>query len=163
VIGEISKHPIKDLSQNRAIVLGEAGGLVTSFFYEGILGGLASADIAAKVIEPLIEKGSNFTQEELKKYDQELRKKLLDTYFKNGAASEYLFYSSGSAMKTIWETYTKFITENKTIRRYIWEAICNIEGYDIKRDKWLGEQIFLKLPTLSKLTLGPLFLKAMFK
>ncbi len=163
VVGEISKHPINNFSRDRAIVLGEAGGLVTSFFYEGLLGGIVSADIASRVIEPLLKSNSNFTRHELHAYDQELRKKLLDTYFKNGAASEYLFYSSGSSMKIIWETYTKFITENSTIRRYVWEAIRSIEGYDIKRDRWLGEQIFKNLPFLTKIALGPLFLKAMFK
>ena len=163
VIGEISKHPIKNFSRDRAIVLGEAGGLVTSFFYEGLLGGIVSADIASKVIEPLLESNSNFTRNELYEYDRELRTKLLDTYFKNGAASEYLFYSSGSAMKIIWETYTKFITENSTIRRYVWDAIRSIEGYDVRRDRWLGEQIFKNLPFLTKIALGPLFLKAMFK
>jgi len=163
VIGEISKHPIKSFSRDRAIVLGEAGGLVTSFFYEGLLGGIVSADVASKVIEPLLENNSNFTRSDLYEYDREIRKKLLDTYFKNGAASEYLFYSSGSAMKIIWETYTKFITENSTIRRYVWDAIRSIKDYDVKRDRWLGEQIFKSLPFLTKITLGPLFLKAMFK
>ncbi|TFG04347.1 MAG: NAD(P)/FAD-dependent oxidoreductase [Promethearchaeota archaeon] len=163
VIGKISKHPLSNFSQNRAIILGEAAGLVTSFFYEGILGGLASAHYASKVIKPLLGKNSVFSRNELNPYDEELRKNLLDTYFKNGAASEYLFYNSGSAMKTIWETYTKFITENKTIRRYVWEAIRSIEGYDVSRDRWLGEQIFKNLPFVSKITLGPTFLRALFK
>ncbi|MFX0069683.1 MAG: NAD(P)/FAD-dependent oxidoreductase [Candidatus Hermodarchaeota archaeon] len=163
VIGEISKHPINNFSQNRTIILGEAAGLVTSFFYEGLLGGIVSADIASKVIEPLLTQNSNFSKSELEKYDQEIRKTLLDTYYKNGAASEYLFYNSGSAMKIIWETYTKFITENETIRRYVWEAIRSIKGYDVKRDRWLGEQIFKNLPLVSKITLGPTFLRALFK
>ena len=163
VIGEISKHPINSFSRDRAIVLGEAAGLVTSFFYEGLLGGIVSADIASKVIKPLLERESNFSRTDLYQYDHDIRNKLLDTYFKNGAASEYLFYSSGSAMKIIWETYTQFITENSTIRRYVWEAIRSIDGYDIKRDRWLGEQIFKKLPLVSKITLGPTFLKALFK
>ena len=163
VIGEISKHPINSFSRDRAIVLGEAAGLVTSFFYEGLLGGIVSADLASKVIEPLLERESNFSRTELSQYDQGIRRKLLDSYFKNGAASEYLFYSSGSAMKIIWETYTQFITENSTIRKYVWEAIRSIEGYDVKRDRWLGEQIFKNLPLVSKITLGPTFLKALFK
>jgi flavin-dependent dehydrogenase len=163
VIGEISKHPISSFSQDRVLVLGEAAGLVTSFFYEGLLGGIVSAEIASKVIEPLLENESNFSKNALYKYDQELKRTLLDTYFKNGAASEYLFYNSGSAMKIIWETYTKFITENKTIRKYVWEAIRSIEDYDVSRDRWLGEQIFKNLPLVSKITLGPTFLRALFK
>ncbi|TFG26058.1 MAG: hypothetical protein EU532_10835 [Promethearchaeota archaeon] len=163
VIGEISKHPISSFSRDRAIVLGESAGLVTSFFYEGLLGGIVSADLASKVIQPLLERESSFSRTELYQYDQGISEKLLESYFKNGAASEYLFYSSGSAMKIIWETYTQFITENSTIRRYVWEAIRSIEGYDVKRDRWLGEQIFKNLPLVSKITLGPTFLKALFK
>jgi flavin-dependent dehydrogenase len=163
VIGEISKHPISSFSRDRAIVLGEAAGLVTSFFYEGLLGGIVSADIGSGILKPLLENNSSFSRNELYEYDREIKKTLLDTYFKNGAASEYLFYNSGPAMKIIWETYTKFITENGTIRRYVWEAIRSIEGYDVKRDRWLGEQIFKNLPLISKITLGPTFLKALFK
>ena len=165
VIGKISKHPIKNLSLNRSLVLGEAGGLVTAFFYEGILGGLASADIATSVIKPLLEEDSNFTQAELGKYDKELKRILLDTYFKTGIASEYLFYHSGTKLNTLWEIYCNFIKTNKTIRRYIWEAIRkhDLENYDLQRDKWTGEQLFKKLPVLSKMTYWPLFLKAMLK
>lgn len=163
VVAQVSKHPVSNFSQDRAVILGESAGLVTSFFYEGLLGGIVSANIASKVIETLLEKNSNFSRTDLFQYDQGIKNTLLDTYFKNGAASEYLFYNSGSTMKIIWETYTKFIKENSTIRRYVWDAIRSIQGYDVKRDKWLGEQIFKNLPLVSKITLGPTFLRALFK
>jgi len=76
-----------------------------------------------------------------------------------------MFYSSSSYMKTLWEIYTNLIATNKTLRQYIWEAYVThkIEDYDISRDRWVGEKVFAKLPTLSKLTLGPKFIKAFFK
>ncbi len=165
VVGEISKHPIKNFSLDRTIVLGEAAGIVTALFYEGLLGGLACADIANSVINPLLENNSNFTRMELIKYDQELKRILLDNYFKTGLASEYLFYQSGTKLKTLWETYCNFIKTNRTIRKYIWEAITrfDLEHHDLARDRWTGEQLFKKLPTLQKMTYWPLFLKAMLK
>ncbi|GAH14514.1 unnamed protein product, partial [marine sediment metagenome] len=81
VVGEISKHPIKKFSSDRVLVLGEAAGIVTSFFYEGLLPGVACADIASNTVKPLFEKGSSFSGAELLKYDQEV-KRVLFTYFK---------------------------------------------------------------------------------
>ena len=165
VVGKISKHPLKILSNDRTLVLGEAGGLVTSFFYEGFLGGLASAEIAASVLKPLLEANSNFTREDLKKYDQKLYQVLINTYFKTNLASEYLFYQSGSKIKILWETYCRFIKESRTLRRYIWEAIRrhDLENHDLSRDRWTGEQIFKKLPFLAKATTLTHFLKALMK
>lgn len=163
--GEISKHPISRFSQDRTIVLGEAAGLVTALFYEGILGGIASADIATSTLKPLIQKNSNFTQTELSNYDKEIHRILLDKYFKTGLASEYLFYRSGSKLKLLWEIYCNFIKTNKTLRKYIWEAIrrYDLENHDIDRDRWTGEELFKRLPLLNKATYWPHFLKAMIK
>ncbi len=162
---KISKHPIKSYSQDRILVLGEAAGLVTSFFYEGLLAGLASAELSAKTVIPLLENGSNFERHALKNYDNELNRILLQTYFKNDNASEYLFYNAPSHSNLIFNTYAKLVSENKTIRKYIWEGHIshNLEDYDTKRDRWIGEQLFRKLPIVSKIFLAPLFLKAMFK
>ncbi len=165
ITGKISKHPISKFSKDRILILGEAAGLVTAFFYEGLLSGLVSAEIAANNLKPLFENESTFNDTELRSYDQGLRRTILDNYYKNGAACEYLFYDENSAIiKTIWETYIKLIKENRTLRKQIWEAYrMPIEKYDTSRDKWAGEQLFKKLPTLSKLTLSPKFLKALMK
>ncbi|MFX0175153.1 MAG: hypothetical protein ACFE85_02865 [Candidatus Hodarchaeota archaeon] len=165
VTGDISKHPIKSLSKDRVLILGEAAGLVTAFFYEGILCGLLSADVAAKTIEPLFKKESNFTSMELSKYDQEIKRNLLDGYFRNGDACEYLFYSGESHSKTLWTTYTNLLNTNKTVRKYVYEAhmIQDLWNYDTDRDRWVGEKLFGALPALSKLILWPKFLKAMMK
>jgi len=165
VTGAISKHPIKSFSNDRVIVLGEAAGIVTSFFYEGILCGLLSADAAAKTIQPLLQSNSAFTNAELKKYDQEVSRLLLKGYFRNGDACEYLFYSGESHAKTLWTTYTDLLNTNKTVRKYVYEAhiIQDLWNYDTDRDRWVGERLFGALPTLSKLTMWPKFLKAMTK
>ncbi|MFX1357842.1 MAG: FAD-dependent oxidoreductase [Promethearchaeota archaeon] len=165
VTGDISKHPIKSFTNDRVLILGEAAGLVTSFFYEGILCGLLSADVAAKIIQPLLEKDSNYDKFELNKYDQEIKRILLDGYFRNGDACEYLFYSGETYSKTLWITYTDLLNTNKTVRKYVYEAhmIQNLWNYDTDRDRWVGEKLFGALPTLSKLILWPKFLKAMMK
>jgi len=162
IVAEISKAPIKNFSKDRIIILGEAAGLVTAFFYEGILGGLVSAEVASKIIKTLLKENSNFTQSELYKYDQEINRILIRNYFKTQQASEILFYHSGSKLDILWEIYTEFIKTNQTIRKYIWDAFRNhnLENHDIKRDKWTGEQLFKRLPLLSKVTYGPYFLKA---
>jgi flavin-dependent dehydrogenase len=162
VIGEISKHPIKHFSNDRVIVLGEAAGLVTAFFYEGMLPGVASADIAANTLKPLLEKDSNFSRIELRKYDQEVRR-ILFTYFKNGNALEYLIYNEGSHVKSLWRLYTELLNENKLARKYIYEAYINhdLSTHNTSNDRYVGEKWFGKLSTLSKVTLSPKFFKAL--
>ncbi len=162
VVGEISKHPIKHFSNDRVIVLGEAAGLVTAFFYEGMLPGVATADIAANTLKPLLEKDSNFSRIELSKYDQEV-KRILFTYFKNGNALEYLIYNNGSYVKSLWRLYTELISENKTARKYIYEAYINhdLSTHNTSNDRYVGEKWFGKLSALSKVTLSPKFFKAL--
>ena len=38
-----------------------------------------------------------------------------------------------------------------------------LENYDVKRDRYVGEELFKKLSFTSKIVLGPLFFKALFK
>ncbi|MFX1418200.1 MAG: NAD(P)/FAD-dependent oxidoreductase [Promethearchaeota archaeon] len=162
VAGEISKHPIKNFSNDRVLVLGEAAGLVTAFFYEGMLPGVASADIATNTIKPLLEKDSRFNRSELLKYDQEV-KHILFPYFKNGNALEYLIYNESSHVKSLWRLYTELLNENKLARKYIYEAYINqdLSKHNTSNDRYVGEKWFSKLPTLSKITLSPKFFKAM--
>jgi len=162
VVGEISKHPIKKFSSDRVLVLGEAAGIVTSFFYEGLLPGVACADIASNTVKPLFEKGSSFSGAELLKYDQEV-KRVLFTYFKNGDALEYLLYNDGSYVKTLWRLYTKLLMENRTCRKYIYEAYINhdLSKHITSNDRYVGEKLFGMLPALSKITLSPRFFRAM--
>jgi len=162
VVGDISKHPIKRFSNDRALILGEAAGLVTACFYEGLLPGVACADIAFKTVKPLFESGSSFSGSELQKYDKEV-KRVLMTYFKNGNALEYLIYNDSSYVKTLWRLYTKLLKENKTCRRYIYEAYINhdLSTHNTSNDRYVGEKLFGMLPALSKITLSPRFFRAM--
>ncbi len=162
ISGGISKHPIHSFSKDRVIVLGEAAGLVTAFFYEGILCGLASADIAAKLLKSLLANDSNFPRAELKKYDDEVAR-VLFTYFRNGNACEYLFYNESSSTKTLWDSYTNLLNTNKTVREYVYEAHINqdLSTHNTDNDRWVGERLFATIPVLSKMTLWPKFLKAM--
>ena len=165
VSGSISKHPIKSFTKDRIIILGEAAGLVTSYFYEGILCGLVCAQVASDIIKPLFEQNSNFSRAKLVKYDKEIARILLKGYFKNGDACEYLFYSGGSYVKSLWNEYTNLLLTNKTVRRYVYEAhtIQDLAKYDTDKDRYVGECLFSALPTLSKITLSPRFFKAMLK
>jgi flavin-dependent dehydrogenase len=162
VVGEISKHPIKRFSNDRVIILGEAAGLVTACFYEGLLPGVACADIASKTVQPLFEEGSAFGSSELHSYDQEV-KRILMTYFKNGNALEYLIYNDSSYVKSLWRLYTKLLMENKTCRKYIYEAYINhdLSTHNTSNDRYVGEKLFGMLPALSKVTLSPRFFKAL--
>jgi len=163
VIGDISKHPIRKMSNDRIIVLGEAAGLVTPFFYEGMLCGLASADIASRVIEPLLSNSTDFSGVELVKYDQEINRLLLDGYFRNGNACEYLFYGNKNSMKSIWNAYTEMLLKNKTVRNFVYDVLMiqDLGKYNTDNDRWVGERLFAQLPLVSKATLWPKFLKAM--
>jgi flavin-dependent dehydrogenase len=162
LVGDISKHPIKRFSNDRVLILGEAAGIVTAFFYEGLLPGVACADIASKTVQPLFEGGSSFTSSELQPYDQEI-KRVLMTYFKNGNALEYLIYNDSSYVKSLWRLYTKLLKENKTCRKYIYEAYINhdLSTHNTSNDRYVGEKLFGMLPALSKITLSPRFFRAL--
>ena len=163
VIGDVSKHPINKMSGDRVLVLGEAAGLVTSFFYEGMLCGLVSADFASKILESLFINEKTLSATELRKYDQEIKHLLLDGYFRNGNACEYLFYQNPSALKSIWNAYTDMLATNKNVRKFVYEVLMlqDLTKYSTENDRWVGEKLFAQLPFISKATLWPKFLKAM--
>ena len=163
---QVSKHPIKIFSQDRALILGEASGLITAFFYEGVGTGVICADTAARILKPLIEENSSFSQTELAKYDDEIKRILLNKYFRNGNASEYIFYkSTSSQMKILWDTYVDLVRNNKTLRSHIYDAYCthDLPNYDTSRDRWIGERLLAKLPLVTKISMAPRFLRAAFK
>ncbi|TFG16620.1 MAG: NAD(P)/FAD-dependent oxidoreductase [Promethearchaeota archaeon] len=164
VVGDISKHPIKKMSKDRVLILGEAAGLVTSFFYEGMLCGLASADTASKILKPLLNNGNSFSESQLINYDREISKLLLEKYFRNGNACEYLFYeTNASTSKTIWNAYTDMLLKNKTVRQFVYDVLLiqDLTKYNTDNDRWVGEKLFGNLPIINKATLWPRFLKAM--
>jgi hypothetical protein len=85
------------------------------------------------------------------------------TYFKNGNALEYLIYNNSSSVKSLWRLYTKLLTENRTCRKYIYEAYINqdLSKHIVANDRYVGEKLFGMLPTLTKIALSPKFLKAL--
>ncbi|TXT53686.1 MAG: Monomeric sarcosine oxidase [Promethearchaeota archaeon] len=165
VIDNISKHPIPRFSTDRVLVLGEAAGLVTSFFYEGMLCGLVSADIAFNLVKKLMKSKQEYSRENLRSYDEEINRILLNNYFRNGDASEYLFYNDGSYVRDLWNEYVELLTQNKTVRKYLWEAHINhdLANHKISNDRYVGEKLFGKLSTFTKIALGGRFFKAMLK
>ena len=162
-IVKISKHPIENFSKDRVLVIGEAAGLVTSFFYEGLFGCLASAHLSAQTV--LNHLDSNLSESILRNYDNELRRIVLNTYFKFDISSEYMFYNATKQINLLFNTYAKMVASNETVRKYIWEAHITheMDKYDTKRERWAGEQLFKKLPTYYKILLGPKFIMALFK
>jgi len=162
ITGSISKHPIKTFTKDRILVLGEAAGLVTAYFYEGILCGLVSAVAATKTLESLLEKESSFTRTDLMSYEREISH-VLRNYWRNGDACEILFYESGSSVKTVWDTYTNLLNSNKTVRAYLYEAMVNqdLSKHDNDKDRYVGERLLGALPAISKLTMIPKFFKAL--
>lgn len=165
ITGEISKHPIDQFTKDRIMVLGEAAGLVTAFFYEGLFSGLVSAKLATDTVKPLLSKDSNFLKSELNEYQKEIHRILLDKYYKNGEGFEYIFYNTGpSTINKLWKVYIEFVNESKRLRRNIWEAHrAPPEEYDLEKDKWAGRQLFNQLSFTDKISLGSKFLSALMK
>lgn len=156
------KHPIKTKVNKRVLLLGDAAGLVSPMYYEGIIGCLVSAKISTDILQNLYNNGSNYHSDELKEYENQLNKKLLNSYFASGDNSEAIFYKNGNDNQIIWEAYIKVLQKQKIAREKVYNAyICNdLENYPLKNDEIVGEAIFNELPLGKKITLMPVFLKA---
>ncbi len=159
----VSKHPIKRMVDDHIVVLGESAGLVSGFFYEGIIGALASSKFACEVIPDLITHNREFSKKNLFTYEDLVRKNLVNTYFETGRASEFLFYGSESNIKLLFNLYGDVLKSSSKARKMLYDACRNqqLEKYDYVADRWVGEQIFQKVPVLQKIVLMPHFLKAM--
>jgi flavin-dependent dehydrogenase len=156
------KHPIKNKVKDRVLLLGDAAGLVSPMYYEGIIGCLASARIAFEVLKMLYTSKSKYSNNELKAYEINLNQRLLDKYFASGNGSEAIFMKNGEDNQIIWESYIKVLQKQKHAREKVYNAyICNDLGnYPLKNDEIVGEAIFNELPLGRKITLMPIFLKA---
>jgi flavin-dependent dehydrogenase len=159
-IGKCSKNPIPIKSKNRVLVIGEATGLVTPVYFEGILGCIASAKVASELLLQLKDQNSQFTAQDLRKYD-ELLQRAIRNYWKSNEASDLLFMKSGSNQMTIWNSYLECMQKYPKLREYIHNAyLCeDLKNYPLKNDEWSGTQIYNNLPLAQKLLLSPLFLK----
>ncbi len=159
----VSKHPIKRMVDNHIVALGESAGLVSGFFYEGIIGALASSKIACDVISELIKNKLECSKQNLFKYEDLIRKNLVNSYFETGRASEFLFYGSESNLKLLFNLYGEVLKSSSKARKMLYDACRNqdLAHYNYEADRWVGEQIFQKVPALQKIVLMPHFLKAM--
>lgn len=164
----ISKHNVKKKVKNRAILIGESAGLVTSFFYEGTTGCVCSAKIASDILHNLIEKNNpekySDRPEFLGQYDIELNKKFVNTYYKGQHGGETLWIDSGDAGEIIFNTYAKLLSQRKDLRKYVYDALVldNLEKYNFQNDITSGEEMFKALPLSLKVLYSPYFLKAKF-
>jgi flavin-dependent dehydrogenase len=160
-----SKHLIPEMINNRIIVIGEAAGAVTSFYYEGIVGSVISARTVYDTIKK-IEKGiinSNYSKEDLIQYEN-LLKSRIKNYFQSGNAAENMFLKSGSNWFSIWDTFVTTLKKNSKVRKNVYTAFIydDLGNYPLKNDEWVGEQIFKNLPFGKKIALTPFFLKLKF-
>ena len=149
----------------RVIVVGDAGGLLYSLYYEGVIGAVASAHIAGEVLSRLFTQGEAYTQANLLAYDHELHRRLLDSYFKLGQVATEMFFMAGDKPPfTIWEAYLRAIKEEPQVRKNIWTAYRweELGAYPEQNDAWVGQEIYKRLPLGKKIAFTPFFLKLKF-
>ncbi len=161
--GKCGKYPISPKVKNRVIVIGEASGIMTPVYYEGVLGCFASAFILAKTLKQLKEQNSHYSAADLHSYEEEFQTQLRN-YMRSAAQSEGLFLKSGSSQFVIWNSYLECIIKLHKLRKNIhWAYISDdLANYPVENDEWGGEEIYKNLPLTQKLLLTPLFLKAKF-
>ena len=164
-IKKCTKYPIDVKVSDRILVIGDAAGLLYPLYLEGIVGAAASAKIASEVLIELNENKSSYSSQNLKKYNQLLSTRLLNSYFKMGIISDEMFFGGKEKPPfTIWEAYLKAINELPQLRKNIWIAYrCqDLGNYPEENDMWCGEQIYKHLPLSKKVSLMPFFLKFKF-
>jgi flavin-dependent dehydrogenase len=161
--GTCAKYPIPEFCGDRILILGEAAGLVTPLYYEGVIGAMCSAKIAADLVYEILQKNGEFHKDALQEYQRRLWHNL-KRYFKSGDAGEMLFLKSGASQQDIWDAYLKTIESISQVRKNVYFAYTtqNLADYPLENDEWVGELIFKNLPLSKKLLLTPLFLKVKF-
>ncbi|MHA1819327.1 MAG: hypothetical protein ACTSVC_02560, partial [Promethearchaeota archaeon] len=98
----------------------------------------------------------------LKKYDQVLRRKLINTYLKSQHGSEILFLNSGDAGEIIFDTYAKLLSKEANLRKYVYDSLIldDLEKYNFSNDKKTGEAIYKSLSFSQKMLYLSHFLRA---
>jgi len=160
-----TKYPIDSKVSDRVIVIGDAAGLLYPLYLEGVIGAAASAKIASEVLIELNNIDSNFNSRDLRRYENLLSARLLNSYFKMGKISDEMFFRGKEKPPfTIWEAYLNAINELQQLRKNIWIAYrCqDLGNYPEENDLWCGEQIYKHLPLSKKVSLMPFFLKFKF-
>ncbi len=160
-----TKYPIDSKVSDRVLIIGDAAGLLYPLYLEGVIGAAASAKIASEVLIELNKNENSFRSQDLRKYEQLLSARLLNSYFKMGKISDEMFFHGNEKPPfTIWESYLNAINELPQLRKNIWTAYrCqDLGNYPEENDLWCGEQIYKHLPLSKKVSLMPFFLKFKF-
>ncbi len=162
-VANIAADATKDLVKNRALVLGDAAGMATPFYYEGV--GLAryAALFAVEHLRTLRETKLPPTRENLRPYQERVHQSLTSKLYKSSEGSRTVFFEN-SSMDTIFSSYVNAINKNKDVREKIVFAYWNNPvNYKFSNDSDVGRKIYDNLPLGKKITLLPLFLKASFQ
>lgn len=163
IFAKCSKYSLKVKVKDRIAVIGEAAGILTPVYYEGILGAIASAKSLKDVLQELKSRQSQYTAMELEQYNRELNRRVKN-YYAGADATELLFMKSGASQMTIWNSYLDCIQKEKKLREYIHYAYIHPDPatYPLDHDEFSGELIYKNLPLAQKVLLSPLFLRAKF-
>jgi flavin-dependent dehydrogenase len=155
------KHPIKNFVKDRVVLIGDAAGLVTPMYYEGVLGAFASTRFASETLIEIHKTTGIFSAANLKQYERKVYEILLKRYFVSGTRSEALFLTSGSDAEVIWDTYIQVLKKYPQARRNVHYVFgCDdLANYPLEHDEEVGELIFKELPLSRKVMLTPLFLR----
>lgn len=162
-IANIAADAIKDVVKNRALVIGDAAGMATPFYYEGVGQARYAALYAVEQMRSLRETKSLPTRENLLPYQERVHQELTNKLYKSSEGSRTVFFEN-SSMDTIFSSYVAAINKNKDVREKIVFAYWNNPAnYKFSNDSDVGRKIYDNLPFGKKITLLPLFLKASFQ
>ncbi len=159
-----SKSAIPEFVDDHVVLIGEAAGLVSEYYFEGTLGAFASSHYLAKFLKELQESGKTGRKENLRPYEKLVKKNILSNWEKSQKANEELFYEAGENQFVIWDAYVKAMRKHRKVRENIYYAWYHpdLEHYPLKNDEYCGEKIYMNLPLSRKVSLAPFFLKLKF-
>ncbi|WP_457557777.1 NAD(P)/FAD-dependent oxidoreductase [Candidatus Harpocratesius sp.] len=166
IFGTTSIGRIPSLVQDGAAVVGDAGGLLYSMYFEGTVGIGASTTILAEVLQEIFNKGESYSEQNLKEYEKQLEISIGKRYLTAGKMARELFFLFGETPPfSIWDTYLQNIEDIRKVRKNIHHAYVypHLDKYPIDNDLWVGEKLFQRLPAAKKFVLLPKFLEFKLK
>jgi len=162
-VANIATDPIKEIVNNRVLLLGDAAGMVTPFYYEGVGIGRYAALYAVDHLKTLRAENRPPTREHLLPYQERVHRDLTGKLYKSGTTSRMVFFEN-SSMDTCFSSYINAVNNNKDVREKIVYAYWNNPAnYKFSNDSDVGRKVYENLPFTKKITLLPLFLKASFQ
>jgi len=162
-VANIAADATRELVKDRALVLGDAAGMATPFYYEGVGQARYSALYAVELMRVLEEANRPPIRENLLPYQERVQRDLTNKLYKSSVGSRTIFLENAS-MDTIFSSYVNAINKYKDVREKIVFAYWNNPvNYRFSNDTDVGRKIYEDLPLGKKITLLPLFLKASFQ